>query len=176
MGNDTYKNMLQDIKIEVITKGSKAKAENATEIKEIVGKQSTVNIQQSNAQTQNTTAEKLKQLGNLKTCKMGHVFFRQGEKGTSMYIILKGKVEIWAESNGNHKKLGILSDGDFFGEMSLLEGMPRSATALSVEDSIVMEIKEEHFKEFIQINPDTTYNIMKSLSKRIRKMNEKFGV
>lgn len=164
MENAAYTTFISSIRLDLISK-KKGAVKTNTENKE-------QNIKTLDQKTGNATADRLKELGDMRSCKMGSFFFRQGEKGESMFVILKGKVEIWVEAEGISTKVITLTDGDFFGEMSLLENMPRSASALCVENSLVLEIKEDHFKQFIQMNPEITYNILKSLSRRIRRMNE----
>lgn len=117
--------------------------------------------------------EKLKKIGIFRCCNEGYYFFEQGASGESMFVILKGKVSIWVKNNNKKNQyITTLRPGDFFGEMSLLEKMPRSASALAEDDCLVVEIYDRHFKDFLEMSPDFSYRMLKSLSKRLRKTNE----
>ena len=72
----------------------------------------------------------------------GSTIFEEGDLGTTMYIIQKGKVEIRKNIGGAEQVLSILEKGDFFGEMSILEGSPRSASAHALDDVEALEIDE----------------------------------
>lgn len=121
-----------------------------------------------------TRLEKLKKIGIFKCCNEGYYFFEQGNKGESMFVILKGKVSIWVKnSNKKSQYVTTLRPGDFFGEMSLLEKLPRSASALAEENCLVVEIDDMHFEDFLSMSPDMSYKMLKTLSKRIRNTNER---
>lgn len=117
--------------------------------------------------------EMLKQIGNIKKSAKGQTFFEQGDDGDCMYIILHGIVDIYINKLGKNHKVARLKEKDFFGEMSLLEKMPRSGTAVSYTDALVLEIREENFMKFIQYEPEISFNLMKALSSRIRELNQK---
>ncbi|MFH1911986.1 MAG: cyclic nucleotide-binding domain-containing protein [Pseudomonadota bacterium] len=70
------------------------------------------------------------------TLRKGDVLFRNGEEGHSLYMIAAGKIKIIRQSrDGDEVILAVLSTGDFCGEMSLLDGLPRSADAIAVEET-----------------------------------------
>ena len=81
------------------------------------------------------------------TYKRGQVICQEGEIGHSMFILLQGNADITINSFSDQaQNLGTLQEGSFFGEMSLLEGKPRSATIVALSDEvIVLEIAEENF-------------------------------
>jgi len=116
--------------------------------------------------------EMLKKIGNIKRCAKGQTFFDEGDAGDCMYIILHGFVDIYIRKLGKKVKVARLKERDFFGEMSLLEKMPRSAAAVAYTDILVLEIKEENFLKFIQYEPEISFNLMKALSSRVRKLND----
>ena len=116
--------------------------------------------------------EMSKKIGNIKKCAKGKDFFTEGDDGDCMYIILHGFIDIYIHKLGKEIKVARLKERDFFGEMSLLEKMPRSATARAYTDILVLEIKEENFLKFIQYEPEISFNLMKALSSRVRKLNE----
>jgi CRP-like cAMP-binding protein len=99
----------------------------------------------------------------------GDIVFYEGEKGETMYIIFKGKVKITKKSRDVETTLAVLSDGDFFGEMSIIDDYPRSATAIVEEDHTkLIVIDREVFESQIQTNPKIIMQILKKMSTRIR--------
>lgn len=71
----------------------------------------------------------------------GENYFREGDEASSMYILEKGKVGVFKETPGEPIQLRTLNHGDCFGEMALMDFMPRSASVLALEDSRAMEIR-----------------------------------
>jgi CRP-like cAMP-binding protein len=97
---------------------------------------------------------------------------RQGDLGREMYVIHEGKVEITRTSGDGTTSLAVLEKGDFFGEMSLLEYLPRSATARALTDVKVVEVNAATFDRMLTNNPEITVRIMRKLSRRVRETDE----
>ncbi len=115
-------------------------------------------------------------LGGARKYNIDETIFYAGDSGHEMFIILKGKVGVLINSiEGFPIKVAELGAGDFFGEMSLLEGMPRSATVEALEDTVVMVINENNFEKIIAQQPSLAYRIMKGMSSRLRKQNEEIS-
>ena len=118
----------------------------------------------------------LAKLGGVKKYNADEIFFNAGETGHEMFIILKGRVGVYITSiDGFPIMITELVSGDFFGEMSLLEGQPRSATIGAIEDTIVLVINESNFEQVIAQQPSLAYRIMKGMSNRVRQLNEDLG-
>lgn len=101
--------------------------------------------------------------------KAGDVIFKQGDTQASMYTIQKGKVSIVIDhEKPSEKQLTELQAGQFFGEMSLLEGEPRSATAIAVTDAELEVIDADGFNGFIESNPEFAMTVLKYFSSRLR--------
>jgi PAS domain S-box-containing protein len=100
----------------------------------------------------------------------GETIFREGDPGDAFYIIKSGAIEILKGDPSKNKqvRLAIRGEGDFFGEMSLLEDSPRFAHARAVRDSVVLEISRGDFKSLISKNPAMAMEVMGVLSSRIR--------
>ncbi len=94
------------------------------------------------------------------------VVFEQGDIGRSMYIIVSGKVEI----NAAGKVLAILEKGDFFGEMSVLDLEPRSATAVAAEPTVLWSIDQHELFERMREEVEIAYGIIRMITKRLREM------
>ena len=100
----------------------------------------------------------------------GEVLFREGDPGASFYIIKSGRIEILKGDTESDKqvRLAMRSQGDFFGEMSLLEDSPRFATAKAVGECTVYELSRESFRNLIIKNPTIAMDVMGVLSSRLR--------
>lgn len=100
------------------------------------------------------------------------VIFQEGESGGEMFIIQSGTVEIFRANNGDKRFSLILEKGDFFGEMSLLEGLPRTMSAQAVEDSELIIINGTTFDQMIKSNIEIAVRMMRKLSMRLRETTE----
>jgi len=109
--------------------------------------------------------------GKSQSFRAGEKIFREGETGRQMYLLLEGAVDIFVESNGARIPVARFAPGDFFGEMSLLEGLPRSGTAVATENSRLLSLDEASFQKLASEDSEFTWRVMKSLSQRIRNHN-----
>ncbi len=92
------------------------------------------------------------------------------EIGSTMFIILNGRVKISRISeDGREVILSILSEGDFFGEMSILDGETRSANVVTLEDSEILVIRREDFLQMLRDFPQIAINLLKELAHRLRR-------
>jgi len=82
----------------------------------------------------------------------GERIFTEGDLGTTMYIVQSGKVRLFRLVEGQKRIHGMMEKGDFFGEMSILEGLPRTMSAEAVEDSELIEINSMTFDKMIKGN------------------------
>lgn len=97
------------------------------------------------------------------------IIFYEQDKGTNLYIIVSGQVKLVVNSNdGREHILGFLKNKEFFGEISLLDGEPRSTTVIALEKVKVITINREDFLKILRNNPDITYKIILSLCVKIR--------
>jgi CRP/FNR family transcriptional regulator, cyclic AMP receptor protein len=100
----------------------------------------------------------------------------QDEPGDAMFIIAKGRVKVVLYGdNGREVILTLLKSGEFFGEMALLDDLPRSANVIAHEDSQVLVLKRDQFAEHIKNSPTTALNVMAELSRRLRRADEIIG-
>ncbi len=116
-----------------------------------------------------STLERLAQESKLTPLEEGIVIFQEGDLGKTMYIVLQGEILI----HQNDKSLTTMQPGDFFGEMSLIESLPRTASARTLVPSLLMEINENQFQEYFTVQPKALLAIMKTLSARSRKISSK---
>jgi uncharacterized membrane protein len=106
-------------------------------------------------------------------CKAGAVLFRAGDEGDAMYLIEQGTVRICVRAKDGHEvTLTELHRGDFFGEMALLDGKPRSADARVAEDARLAVLSREHFLSFVRSNPNVALEMLTALANRLRHTDE----
>lgn len=100
--------------------------------------------------------------------------FLQGDPGDEMYLLLSGRIRICCESlTGREITLAVLTDGGFFGEMVLLDGEVRSATAIAESNGQLLVLRRTDFQSFLQGSPTASISLLAFLSKRLRRSNEK---
>jgi CRP-like cAMP-binding protein len=108
-----------------------------------------------------------------RTIKKGDIIFQKGDEGTALYAILRGCIKILVTTPvGDKITVAILNDGDFFGEMALLDGMPRSADAVALEESQLAVLDRKDFLSFLPHHEHAVLAILRTLSLRLRKTDE----
>jgi len=104
--------------------------------------------------------------------KEGEYVFHEGDLGTEMFIIHEGKIEILNKMNDEEVAIAVLEKGDFFGEMSILEDMPRAASARALTPAKVLQINGSTFDQMLKDNPEVAVRMMRKLSRRLRETDE----
>jgi len=105
----------------------------------------------------------------LRQYEAGETILRQDDAGETAFIIERGQVEVIKTlSDGQQVHLAYLSTGETFGEMSMIDDKPRSATVTAVEDTVVREIHRDTFFQSLQTDPDVAVNLLKVLFERLR--------
>lgn len=104
--------------------------------------------------------------------KAGEYVFEEGDLGTEMYIVQDGSVVILKNLRGEEKELARLSRGDFFGEMSVLEDLPRTASARALADCRLIQINSSTFDQMLRKNPEIAVRMMRKLSRRLRETDQ----
>ncbi len=107
--------------------------------------------------------------------KAGDVIITEGDEGNSAFLIINGSVEVIVGEGKKAKTVASLTTDDVFGEMSLLEPGPRSATVKAVTDTECTLTSYDDFMASIQDNPEQAIKFMKTLVLRLRQMNEVMG-
>ena len=108
----------------------------------------------------------------LVTYLMGDIIFSEGDLGTEMYIVQTGVVEIFKKIGGRQKVLATLEKGDFFGEMSVLEDVSRTASARAKTDVELVRINQTTFDQMIKTNTEIAVRMLRKLSRRLRETTE----
>jgi len=130
---------------------------------------------------QNLVEDELKHIlsiASAKSYKKDDIIFKEGEKGDAFYVVLKGAIRISTDIPGvGEEALAILKKGSYFGEMSLIDNAPRSASAISNEDTILLKITDANFRDLLTEDNTIAYKLLwelvKTLSKRLRETDDK---
>jgi CRP-like cAMP-binding protein len=104
----------------------------------------------------------------LKRFPKGTALFAEGDEGEEMYIIRSGKVAIKKRVPHGEVVVAVLEKGDFFGEMAMLEHIPRTAGAEMVEDGDLVVIGSDVFGEMVKTNPEIAVRMLRKYSLRLR--------
>ena len=100
----------------------------------------------------------------------GEVLVRQGELGNSVYFIVSGRCEVRRGTKGVEHVLAILKEGNFFGEIAVLDPDPRTATVAALEPVKTLVLSAWEFREAVAAHPGTAFHVMKVLAARLRKV------
>jgi len=98
------------------------------------------------------------------TRESGEVIFAEGETGDALYLVLDGRVRI----DRDEQVIAELGERECFGEMSILDGAPRSATATAIEDTNLLKIARDDFQEILSEKPEIALGVIKVLSRRVQ--------
>lgn len=103
----------------------------------------------------------------------GATIFRDGEAGGAMYLIRSGQVELWLyDDDRNRVILGTFGHGEFFGELSLLNDEPRTATATTLDDTDLLVIDRDDLRRLFGQKPDAALDVLTTLGRRLRETNQ----
>lgn len=118
--------------------------------------------------------EMLSKLATTRTYKKADVIIKQGDPGTGLFVILTGTVLVSAKSRPGlpETKLSNLGKGDFFGDMSLIDGYPRSATVTATSETSVIELNRWVFLDALRREPNIAVAMLPYLTRRIRSLEE----
>jgi len=111
--------------------------------------------------------KKIELIVHKRTFMPNEIIFYERQPGAGMYIIKKGLIKLTKTVNEERVKISELKDGEFFGEMSLLDEYPRSAEATAVEKTEALGIFRPDLFDLIESNPKLGYKILLRLSKRL---------
>ena len=101
----------------------------------------------------------------------GTTVFRQGDPGGSLYVIRAGRVRVLKESNGRRRMVTTLGPGDFFGELAVVTGQPRSATVEVLEDAELLRVPSNKLEEMIAGRGEVAIRLLRHLAERLENAN-----
>jgi small-conductance mechanosensitive channel/CRP-like cAMP-binding protein len=96
----------------------------------------------------------------------GETIIREGERGASMFVLHQGRVEVQINDHGRTRIVNTLQEGDFFGEMALFTGEPRTANVVAADETEVLEIGHAAIKHLFLKNPDLVESLSHTISER----------
>jgi small-conductance mechanosensitive channel/CRP-like cAMP-binding protein len=96
----------------------------------------------------------------------GEMVIRAGDPGSSMFVVHNGKVRVQVNDNGRPRTVATLNEGDFFGEMALFTGEPRTANVVALEETEVLEIGHAAMKRVFDTNPDLVESLSFIIAER----------
>ncbi|MEO0281586.1 MAG: cyclic nucleotide-binding domain-containing protein [candidate division WOR-3 bacterium] len=104
----------------------------------------------------------------------GELLFKQGDPPDEVYLVKSGKIEIFVNEGESKKRLNIVTEGEFLGEMAIIDGRPRSASAAALEDSTVIIIDRKSLLKQIEEDP-LLGALITTLVRRLREMDRKLS-
>ncbi len=106
----------------------------------------------------------------------GQVIFHRDDPGDSLHMIVKGEVRVVLPSpEGEEVTLALLSPGDFFGELCLFDGGPRSATTVAATGAETLVVEREQFMQWLQSHPSAAITVLACMARRLRAADELLG-
>ncbi len=119
------------------------------------------------------TASALRRLLKFNDVAAGTQLFRKGENGDAMYLVESGRVRISiTDQDGRELTLAENAQGDFFGEMALIDGRQRSADAKVIENARLAVLARQDFLSFVRSSPDMALEMLAALTDRLRRTDE----
>lgn len=103
----------------------------------------------------------------------GETVIRAGDTGSSMFVVHRGRVHVQVSENGNPRTVAVLKEGDFFGEMALFTGEPRTANVVAAEETAVLEIGHAAMKRLFDTNPDLVESLSHIIAERRQALAER---
>lgn len=104
----------------------------------------------------------------------GRTIVSEGEPSQSLFILLSGRAKVQrSDSEGKEVILAVIGSGEFFGEMSIIDDSPRSASVITLESCDFMSINKESFKSMLMQSPEICMQIMRGLVRRLREADQK---
>jgi CRP/FNR family cyclic AMP-dependent transcriptional regulator len=108
-----------------------------------------------------------------RTLERGHVVFREGDTGDRLFLVLEGKVKISrAAADGRENLLAVLGSSEMFGELSLFDPGPRTATVTTVTEATLASLDHDDLRPLLTERPGVAVQLLQALAQRLRRTNE----
>lgn len=119
------------------------------------------------------TLQRIASLASERRLVRGDVLFNEGDEPDALYLVLRGRIAIANQSFDKRESVyALMESGDLFGEMPMLDGLPRSTMARALEPSVVLSIPYPPVLELLRSEPDLLWGVTKMLATRLRNMDE----
>ena len=103
----------------------------------------------------------------------GEALFQEGDLGSEMYVVQSGMIRLFRVRDGMKQELAVMEKGDFFGELAVLEGLPRTTHAEAIGDAELIEINSATFDRMIRANIEIAVRMLRKLSNRLQEANSR---
>lgn len=118
-------------------------------------------------------SEALKSATRTRRFRRGDIVFAEGEAGDALYVVIEGKVKIFRTSpDGRENMLAVLGPGEMFGELSLFDPGPRTATVAAITDCALASLAHEALRPWLAGRPELGVQLLQALAQRLRRTNE----
>ena len=126
------------------------------------------------ADLKDTELETISRILYVNTYHRGQLIFQEGEDGNALFVVLKGRVKVCLyDEEGREYVLDVIGKDGFFGELALIDELPRSANAIAMEASDLLIVRRADFTKLLMENPSISVNILKVLAGRLRVADER---
>jgi CRP/FNR family cyclic AMP-dependent transcriptional regulator len=120
--------------------------------------------------------EKFAEVTREKSYPKGSVILFEDDPGDSLFVVRDGRVKVvLIGEDGREVILGVLGVGEYFGELSLIDDRPRSAHVIAMEDSNLLVLRREDFRNRVESSPRVAWSLLTELSRRLRRADDKIG-
>ena len=114
--------------------------------------------------------------GRVKSYRTGAVLFREGDRGDALHIVVEGAVRVSVLSSaGGEATVAVLGPGEFLGDLALLDGRPRSASAIVLQPTKTLVVTRDDFRRWLRERPNAALALLEALSLRIRRTDEQLA-
>jgi len=119
------------------------------------------------------SAAMLERLMTTRSVARGHVVFREGDPGDRLFVVMDGKVKISrSAADGRENLLAVLGGGEMFGELSLFDPGPRTASVSAITDSTLASLDHDDLRPLLSERPGVAVELLQALAQRLRRTNE----
>jgi CRP/FNR family transcriptional regulator len=104
------------------------------------------------------------------------LIFSEGDNGDSLYVVVDGKVKVFrTAADGRENMLAVLGPGEMFGELSLFDPGPRTATVAAITDCVLTSVAHESLRPWLTGRPELSEQLLQALAQRLRRTNEQMA-
>jgi len=123
-----------------------------------------------------TDLERVVEISRERTYPRNSVILFEDDPGDALYVVAEGQVKVvLIGEDGREVILSVMGEGEFFGEMALVDDEPRSAHVIAMEDSTLLVLRREDFQGILTQTPGIALALLRELSRRLRRVDEKVG-
>jgi CRP/FNR family transcriptional regulator len=119
------------------------------------------------------SADTLEKVLTTRTVGRGHIVFKEGDPGDRLFIVLDGKIKIYrAAADGREYLIAVLGAGEMFGELSLFDPGPRTASVAAVTDATLASLDHDDLRPLLLDRPGLGVELLRALAQRLRRTND----